>query len=231
MPLLDLICLANARKHSERCVACLRIDGNGWVRLVSAASHGELTYPQRNLAANGEPQNFDLIRVEVLRPKPAIGQPENWLIANAPWKLLERPAPRSLQDVVAKALHLESSLFGSYSDRVAARFFQLTPSLGSLALLKPEEVQFRHEILGSKKRVRALFILGQHEFNLSVTDPPFEQRIKCLEAGDYAPGEFGIRDENRLLFCASLGEPFQDGNCYKLIAGVLELPALWPAVG
>jgi hypothetical protein len=72
---------------------------------------------------------------------------------------------------------------------------------------------------------------GQHEFNLSVTDPPFEQRIECLKAGDYAPGEFGIRDENRLLFCASLGEAFQDGNCYKLIAGMLELPAIWPTIG
>src|SRR5882762_10878846 len=80
MPFLDLICLANARKRSERCVAGLRADAGRWIRLVSRAEHGEFTYAQRNLGEAGEPQNFDLIRVEVLVPQPTPGQPENFLV-------------------------------------------------------------------------------------------------------------------------------------------------------
>jgi hypothetical protein len=30
-----------------------------------------------------------------------------------------------------------------------------------------------------------------------------------------------------MLFCVSLGEPFNDGNWYKLVAGVLILPKNW----
>ena len=83
------------------------------------------------------------------------------------------------------------------------------------------------EIIGSKKRARAVFYLGPNTFNLSVTDPPFEQRLKCFPAGVYTPASLGIPDENRLFFCLSLGEPFDDGNCYKLVAGVLLLPSSW----
>jgi hypothetical protein len=60
-----------------------------------------------------------------------------------------------------------------------------------------------------------------------VTDPPFEQRVKSLPAGGYSLQDLGIVREDRMLFCVSLGEPFNDGNCYKLVAGVLILPKNW----
>src|SRR6266850_2762793 len=34
MPLVDLICLANSNKMGGRCIAGLRTDGGGWVRLA-----------------------------------------------------------------------------------------------------------------------------------------------------------------------------------------------------
>lgn len=228
--LLDLICLANARKRSERCVACLRADGGGWIRLVSNAEHGELTLAQRTLGDPGEPQNFDLIQVEVLQAQPVPGQPENWLVGRRPWKLLERPAPAEFHPMFAKHLQREHLIFGSASDRLAASTFQSRPPASSLALLKPQATHFEHQIIGSKKRVRGLFKLGQNSFNLSITDPPFEQNLKCLPAGRYAPATLEIPDKNRLFFCASLGEPFEDGNCYKLVAGVLLLPQNWPDI-
>ena len=228
--LLDLICLANARKRSERCVACLRADGPGWIRLVSAAEHGELNYAQRNLGDAGEPQNFDLIRVEVIQPRPVPGQPENWLIANRPWELLERPAPAAYRAVLADFLCSDELIFGSAADRICAASFRQRLPATSLALLKPRSLVFLHEILGSKKRVRALFNLGKNHYNLSVTDPPFEHALKCRPAGTYTPESIGVDDIGRLLFCASLGEPFEDGNSYKLIAGVLQLPNHWESV-
>lgn len=181
--LLDLICLANARKRSERCVACLRADGSGWIRLVSNSPHGELNFSQRTLGAHGEPQNFDLIRAEVIRASPLLGQPENWLIADRPWKLLQRPAAPEFHAVLTKHVHRENGIFGSTADRLAVANFRRQPVSASLAVLKPQNTRFVHEILGSKKRVRALFDLGHNSFNLSVTDPPFEQQIKGPSSG------------------------------------------------
>jgi hypothetical protein len=199
MPSLNLICLANARKRSERCVACLRADGKGWVRLVSNAEHGELDFAQRSLGDAGEPRNFDLIRVEVVQPRPVPGQPENWLIANRPWKLLERPAPAAFQTLFATFLGREAVVFGSATDRLCAAGFQHNPPRSSLVLLKPQGTRFLHEVIGSKKRARALFSLGRNHFNLSVTDPPFEQALNCRPAGGYTPEAAGVHDVNRLL--------------------------------
>jgi len=227
MPFLDLICLANARKRSERCVAGLRADAGGWIRLVSRAEHGEFTYAQRNLGEAGEPQNFDLICVELVAPRSTPGQPENCLVGNAPWKLLQRPASSRMWPILASQLGTEDVIFGSGSDRLAVTSFHSNPVSASLALVKPQRVRFLHEVIGSKKRARALFALGQNCFNLAVTDPPFEQKLKGLPAGYPSLSDLGIADERKMLFCMSLGEPFEDGNCYKLVAGVLLLPSTW----
>jgi hypothetical protein len=70
---VDVICLANARKRSERCVACVHAQTGAWIRLVSGSEHGELTYAQRNLGSHGEPQKLDLIRVGLAHKKPLRG--------------------------------------------------------------------------------------------------------------------------------------------------------------
>lgn len=44
MAALDIICLANSRKHGGRCVAGLRTDGGGWLRPVGTLLDGTL-YP------------------------------------------------------------------------------------------------------------------------------------------------------------------------------------------
>jgi hypothetical protein len=42
MPTVEIICLANSRKHSGRCVAGLRTDGQGWIRPVGPSDNGTL---------------------------------------------------------------------------------------------------------------------------------------------------------------------------------------------
>jgi hypothetical protein len=143
----------------------LRADGGGWVRLASGAEHGELTYDQRNLGDAGEPQNFDLIQVEVAQPRPVPGQPENCLVGNRPWQLLERPARLALRAVLAGDLYQGTEIFGSKSDRLAASSFAYRPPTYSLALIRPQQARFCHEIRGSKKPVRAHFCLGANHNN------------------------------------------------------------------
>jgi hypothetical protein len=225
---MELICLANSKKMSERCVAGLRIDNGQWVRPVSSADHGELTYRLRNLTADGEPQHFDLISVGLAKPKPTPGQPENWLIDRTPWRLIRRPAPNQLSALVAKAV-LNEPLFGSPSDSIPECTFASSPAVRSLCLVKPSNMRWLTEEFGSKRTARAVFQAAGICYNLSVTDPPFEQKLKALSVGYHDSQELGINNSERILFTISLGEPFH-GKCYKLVASVLSLPSDWPSI-
>jgi len=219
----DVICLANARKRSERCVAGVHASSGEWLRLVSQGEHGELNYAQRNLGEGGEPQNLDLMRVRLAERKPRPGQPENWLIEKTSWELLERPANKNALRILLNAVQGGELLFGSASDRIAASTFATKPASASLALVLPAGVNWLFETIGSKQRARALFQLGSHHYNLAVTDPPVEEKLKSLSNGMHRSPELNLA-EDRMLFCISLGEPFIDGNCYKLVAGVIQLP-------
>ena len=75
MPWVDLICLANSRKHGERCVAGLRLDGRGWVRPISDADDGRLFRPQYTFSDGREFGLLDVVRVPLLGAAPAPFQP------------------------------------------------------------------------------------------------------------------------------------------------------------
>jgi hypothetical protein len=81
-----------------------------------------------------------------------------------------------------------------------------------------------------KKQLRVSFGLGPVTYDLSVTDIPYDDKLKELELGEYSSEQVGIRDENGIYFTISLGEPFDKGYCYKLVAAVLQLPNGWPSL-
>lgn len=225
MPFAELICLANARKRSERCIACFDPETASCVRLVSNAEHGELTYAQRRLGAHGDTQKLDLLRINIAGKKPSPGQPENRLVDSTPWQLLERPTNATKLNVLRRAVQKEDWIFGTIGDRIAASSFAAHPPAASLAVVRPLDVRWLFETIGSKRRVRALFRLGGCSYNLSLTDPPVEELLQSLPNGLHSCSSIGLNDQE-LFFCISLGEPFSDGNCYKLVAGVLEIPNL-----
>jgi hypothetical protein len=226
MPVFELICLANSRKLGQRCVAGLTADTAEWIRPVSQAPHGELTYHHRNLGPAGDPQNFDIIRIGLAKHSPTSSQPENWLIDGSGWQLVSRPAASSLHALLNSAVHTEGKLFGTISDHVPVATFSSIPASKSLALVKPESSRWFTNRYG---KARVLFTTAGHTYDLAVTDPPFEAQIRALEGGHHKSTALGIENEDRVLFTISLGEPFE-GNCYKLVAAVLVLPLDWPDI-
>jgi hypothetical protein len=80
VPQVDIICLANSRKHGGHCVAGLRLDGGGWLRPVGVAADGVLWPDDYTLTNGSEARTLDVIRVGLRTPRPAIHQPENWVI-------------------------------------------------------------------------------------------------------------------------------------------------------
>jgi putative nucleic acid modification protein with dual OB domain len=228
---VQFICLAHSKKYSKRCVAGVRLDTSEWIRPISKEIHGELTPTQVRLAEGGEPQNFDIISAWLGERAPVKNQPENWRIQNSPWRLICRPAPSEHAATLKKALFRGPVLFGNTADRVPFKEFETAPAKESLVLAKPAHPHWTvRRTLTWKKQLRVSFGLGPVTYDLAVTDIPYDDKLKELELGDYSSQQLGIPNDNAIYFTISLGEPFEGGHCYKLVAAVLQLPNGWPSL-
>ena len=224
MPAFDIICLANSRKHQGRCVAGLRIDGQGWIRPVEPRTEGVLSRHHYVLDDGSEARLLDLFSIDVKAPRPEIHQPENWSIGRVPWKLLARPAP---QDMALQVLQSRTvcgpDLLGGQNDRIPFASFPKAADQASLALVMPQQLEWRLTTSPRRNRqTRAMFTLSGVHYDLSVTDPIIEQRLSALPLGHHPITAAGFEADERILLTISLGEPFQD-QCYKLVAAVIAL--------
>ena len=231
MPSVDLICLANSYKLNFRCVAGLRADGGGWVRPVSEKEHGELEYSQYRLPDHSEPQLLDVIRVGLAHPQPLPHQPENWMMDQSPWSLVERPAAVERARVVAAAVFRGPLLFGNAGRWVPYAQFQKRPARESLVLVKPAGIRWRTQFNTYMLRnmPRVLFRLGEIPYDLPLTDPAYAGPLQRRDEGEYRSSDLGIPEDGTVLFTISLGEPL-DGICYKLVAAVIVIPHEWSVV-
>lgn len=226
---VTFLCLANSKQFSERCIAGVRLDTGDWIRPMSREKHGELTLSQIKLTNGGDPQLFDLVRASLAEHVPVKNQPENWRIQKSPWELVSRPAPSEHAKLLQSVLFRDTVLFGNTSDRVAFRIFDTAPAKESLVLVRPQRLRWLViRTLTWKRQLRANFCLAATSYSLAVTDIRYEQKVNSLELGEYSSEQLGILDESRLYFTISLGEPLDNGFCFKLVAAVLELPTGWP---
>lgn len=228
---VQFVCLAHSKKYGKYCVAGLRCDTGEWIRPISKEKHGELSFSDVRLTSGDAPHTFDIIALILDKHLPIKNQPENWSIQNSPWRLICRPAPVEQVALLRKALFPGPALFGNTSDRVSYALFDKTPALESLVLVKPRNPRW---IVKRKpnwdKQMRVRFFLGQALYNLAVTDIPYDDMLRTLEPGEYSSVQLGIKNEDKLYFTISLGEPFENGYCFKLVAAVLQLPNGWPAL-
>jgi hypothetical protein len=225
VPSLDLTCLANSYKWHARCLAGLRVDGGGWVRPVSDKEHGELQYSQYRLPDHSEPHLFDVIRVGLSRPDPMPHQPENWLVDDSPWTLLERPASPDRSRVVFDAVRNGSLLFGNAGRWVPEAQFHRRPAPESLVLVQPADISWHTEFNTYQlcNMPRVSFGLGDTSYDLPLTDPVYAGLLQRRDEGHYSSSDLGIPEEGSILFTISLGDPL-DRICYKLAAAVVVLP-------
>lgn len=78
-----IVCLANSRKLSGRCIAGKEIRRGkpvGWVRPVSAREHEEVSEYERQYQDGSDPSVLDVVDIELLEPRPKGYQQENWLL-------------------------------------------------------------------------------------------------------------------------------------------------------
>jgi hypothetical protein len=230
VPQVQFICLAHSKKFSERCIGGVRLDTGEWIRPISREKHGELTAEQLKLSPGREPQNFDVVSAWLAEHVPVRNQPENWRIQNSPWKLVCRPSPVEYASIL-KVLFRGTVLFGNTSDRVAYSTFEKAPATESLVLVKPAQPRWIvRRTLTWKRQLRVAFSPGSIRYHLAVTDIPYDDKVHDLDLREYTSEQIGIKDEDTLYFTVSLGEPLDNGYCFKLVAAVLQLPNGWSSL-
>ncbi len=222
MPQVDIICLANSRKHGGRCVAGLRLDGAGWLRPVGTLPDGTLYPPNYTLGDGTEAALLDLIQVGVRAHRPAPHQSENWIIDGTTWTLLSRPMGANLVQVLQNAIMHGPELLRGFSDRVPYAGFQQQHATASLTLIAPDTIDLYHQLsYRGRPQARGRFSLGSGAkatlYDLVITDPYWEGVV--IQQG---PRTLRQADA-KFLVTISLGEPF-GLDCYKLIAAIIPLP-------
>lgn len=212
--------MANSRKLSGRCVAGLRVDGSGWLRPVSDTSDGTLTVSGCRLNDGSQVKPLDIFEIEVTTARPESHQPENWVVSADPWERVTSQAHQALE-LVENALIDGPALLGGTTDRIAWASLVERPAAQSLAVVKPQEIDWRVTTsLRGNRQTRAQFYLAGAYYDLVVTDSAWEARLRDLSLGTHDSRDVGIRRNDRVLFTVSLGEPF-GGDCYKLVAAVM----------
>jgi len=218
-----IVCLANSRKYSGRCVAGKEVTASGyggWVRPVSARPSAELSEEERRYPNGDDPRVLDVISVPLMAAAPILYQTENHVIDRKYyWERRGRVAWERLARLVDETNTLWAPGNSSYYGRNDRLTVELAgQERASLLLIEPETLVMRvltegEEFGNPRRRVRAQFDFGGIPYLLAVTDPVAERAFLSKPDGDY------VLEEAYLT--VSLGEPHTDDCCYKLVAAVV----------
>ena len=219
-----IVCLANSRKLSGRCVAGKEMlaDGSigGWVRPVSNRPSEEVSEYERQYEDGSDPVLLDVIDIPLIGACPKNHQQENWLLdADYYWEKADSMKWDFLHGLIDndKLLWVNGySSFHGNNDRVVAA---VTESLDdSLRLVKVHRLELQVSAPGidfgnHKRQVQGRFQYNGIDYWLRVTDPKYEREYLRKPNGIYLIGE--------CFLTISLAEPYR-GHAYKLIAAIIE---------
>ncbi len=222
MPYVEMLCMANSRKHGGRCVAGLKTDGSGWVRPVADSEDGTLFPFHYGLEGGGELEPLDIIQVPLKAPRPEKHQPENWIIDDGSWRYVDQAGP-AIVPFLKRQLYGKAFLFGDSSDRVPFSRFATRQAEESLALIVPQDLSW--QVVSSfrgNRQTRAAFRYRDTNYDLGVTDLAWQKHLRDKGYGVGADIPSTTAQDGRLLLTVSLSEPAEwDDCCYKLVAGVI----------
>jgi hypothetical protein len=208
--MMKLVCLANSRKNSNRCIAGM--DNRGvWFRPVSDLEDGSITFPMRQIDG-GEPELLDILCIPLTEKCPDHGhQPENRLIGRGPWKRIGKLA----KDKLIKFCERRDVLLHNVSDRVPVSYIRelhMTERY-SLQLIHVRDARFfMAKSFKGNPQCRSSFSYDDNRYDLVVTDPAAEMKIS-----QKAP----LKRE--CVLTVSMGGPYEE-EYFKFVAAVIEIP-------
>lgn len=211
----EIICLANSRKKSGRCVAGIDVSNQQWVRLVNPNGE-ELSRHDISYEDGSTTQVLDIISVQLKSKESLYYQPENYVIDKGYW--WEKIGEFKVGKIQSLCDNHEYIMLDQADFLTCGECNTMHPQY-SLMLIKPTMLEFQKIIKSfngrQRQQIRALFEYNGREYNLAVTDDNWEQQYNNLDTGWYkekAPQKFNLT--------ISLGECFS-GRHYKLVSSVI----------
>lgn len=221
-----IVCLANSRKNSGRCVAGKIFDGDEkgtWVRPVSSRNSAELAESDRRYQNGSYAEVADVISIPMKSFSAHPYQNENHLIDDGFYWVKNRDVnwdelKEFLDDVEGPLWENDSSSYNGLHDRVDEdRAAQAVSTFGnSLCLIEVDDLEVVVRIEGAqwnnaKRHVRGGFSYDGIQYRMMITDPALETEFLGQDDGEYHVGP--------AMLCISLGNVY-NGHAYKLIATV-----------
>ena len=215
-----IVCFANSRKNSNRCVAgktWSRAGRGDWIRPVCrgesrAIRPALLTYPD-----GAQPTPLDIVQIPVDAALPEGHQRENVLLSERhSWVKTGRLDWREIGDWLdapRQLWTLNEQSRGMLNNRVSSgRVTGSSLQLISVPTLHLRQVEMARPHAPPARVVVGEFVYHGVSYRLHVTDTLIEDLCRHQRSG--------MMNISRAVLCVSLGECFLE-NHYKLIAGVL----------
>jgi hypothetical protein len=209
---MKMICLANSYKHQGRCIAGIDQESGRWFRPISALEDGRIPLDS-NFIQTQEISTLDILNIPVDIEKKSGHEVENIGYKNLPWQILGKA------EVVDLLRYSEDNLlYSDYGKAIPYAYLKSQAPVRTLQLIGTKSFSCRKNSRGRWRAIIADEKYDLVDFDLSITDPII---LEKLDRNEYV--------SPHCLLCLSLGQPWQpDSNtpllCYRLIAGVVELP-------
>jgi hypothetical protein len=220
MPTDRILVVANSRKTGAHCVAGVSLQDRRLVRPVSAFGNGALSDKECRVQGR-TPRLLDVVTFAHEGPAGDPAQPENLVIADAPWQREGIADADQALEILLEVADDGPTLFVNRGRAVPEHI--ATAGLdASLVLIEPEDLCFGHgpEADAHTGSPRALFRFGGHEWSLPLTDFDVGPKVLHLPEGVYGWTELGVDEPERTLLTISLGAAYEDWH-HKLVAAVL----------
>jgi hypothetical protein len=217
-----MVVLANSWKHADWCLAGIDLDSGFWVRPVSDLNDGRI--PRAAMRLDGYfPKLLDVIELPLAPTGPGYGfEKENRRLLPGPWKRYSALSPEMLIPYAENP----DGLLHNHEASVSVEVLRQKPieERCSLQLVHTETFRVRRACKRStgEPTWQGIMAIGDREPAIRITDPVL---VGKLSAG-YVPSP-------ACLVTLSLSMPYKPADwpedqppaCWKLIAGIIELPA------
>lgn len=214
------MCLANSKKHGERCIAGIELENrNGafyvlknsdgepkWIRPVSITPNGEVASKLVDYI-----QLKDIVEIDVTRNCPIKHQSENVFFDKKTIKVVKH-VNKNLDNLVTQ----KDTLFGNNSNAVSSD--DIATLTYSLLLIKVEKPKVHLKVWEDKVSLRKHwafrleFLHRNISYDLPLTDIAFER--------EYLQDNTILETATDIYLTVSLGTLYEK-KYYKLVAGVI----------
>ncbi|MGY3321271.1 dual OB domain-containing protein [Pseudomonas sp. TE3911] len=228
----EFVCLANSKKHGERCIAGKLIGGPAdgtWYRPVSNRASRGISENEATYQAGGAVNALDIISIWDTAKHQHVFQQENYIIdATQKWVKKGDYVQANLSQLIDTPARLWETNYKSTSgvnDRVPERL--LTQARQTLYFIKPDgDVSVKVDAEGKqwnnhKISVRATFDYNGINYALSLTDIPAEAYFLKKGIGTYSLNKItGLTISLSEVHTNVPNYVVGQGFAYKVIAGI-----------